>query len=405
MQTRLSEHHRHTDYGQEANRILRKCVHCGFCNATCPTYQILGDERDGPRGRIYQIKNFLEGEDSADQLLTHLDRCLTCRACETTCPSGVEYHSLLHIGRQLAEENTQRSWLEQTKRTVILTLLPNKKLFGALMKLARFARPILPAQIKRKIPPATQKNDFIPRQHKRFVILLEGCVQPDLAPNINHATRRVLDKLGIATVSSPLAGCCGALPYHLSETEKAREMARRNIDAWWPMVKDEAESILINTSGCTPMVKDYISLFPDDSNYRNKAKRVSDLAIDISEYLAKQDLSRLTTKKPKRVAFQSPCSLQHAQQITNLVEPILKQAGFELTTISDPHLCCGSAGTYSLLQPKLSKQLRDNKLQSIEEDDPEIIATANIGCMMHLAEKATVPVKHWIELLDEKESL
>ncbi|MEE9493127.1 MAG: glycolate oxidase subunit GlcF [Gammaproteobacteria bacterium] len=401
MQTQLTEEYLNSKTGQKADSILRKCVHCGFCNATCPTYQILGDELDGPRGRIYQIKDYLEGKGNINSLQLHLDRCLTCRSCETTCPSGVEYHKLLDIGRDIVHQHGKRPLLERIKRSILLGILPNRQRFGQLIRLAQVFRPLMPPSLKRKIPARSKQQSVATKNHHRFVLLLEGCVQPALAPTIHTATRNVLNKIGITVVTPPQAGCCGALPFHLGETEKARQMCRNNIDAWWPWIEKGAEFILVNTSGCGPMLKDYIDILADDPEYSAKARKVSELCRDISELLSCEDLSGLTGKRTTAIAFHSPCSLQHAQGINNLVEPILANAGFNLTTVTDTHLCCGSAGTYSLFQPEIANQLRKNKLETLEKNQADVIATANIGCLMHLAEKSTLPVRHWIELLDE----
>ena len=361
MQTQLTSEYKDSAIGLEADRVLRSCVHCGFCNATCPTYQILGDELDGPRGRIYQIKQILEGHPATPTIQQHLDRCLTCRACETTCPSGVEYHKLLDIGRDLTEQQVKRSWHERLLRKVLCNVLPYRNRFMPLLRLGQTFRPLFPGQLKQRIPKYVTQQDTPNTQHERTVVLLEGCVQPGLAPQINQATKRVLDRLGIRTVSAAQAQCCGALPYHLNEQEQARTLAKANIDAWWPIIEQGAEAVVINASGCAPMVKDYQHLLQDEAGYARKACKVSELARDLSEFIREENLSSLSLK-PARIAFHSPCTLQHAQQLNGVVETLLENLGFELTVIRDAHLCCGSAGTYSILQPALSSQLRDNKL-------------------------------------------
>lgn len=399
MQTQLTDNFKNTILGQQADTVLRSCVHCGFCNATCPTYQLLGDELDGPRGRIYQIKQLLEGHDATPGIQLHLDRCLTCRACETTCPSGVEYHKLLDIGRQLVEQQVKRPWRQRLIRTMLCTVLPYRKRFMPLLRLGQAMRPLMPAKLKQQIPVRQRQQQLPADKHERFVIILEGCVQPGLAPQINQATRRVLDRLGIGSTSARQAQCCGALPFHLNETEQAKTLARNNIDHWWPLVEKGAETIVINASGCAPMVKDYGHLLQEDTAYAERAKKISALAADLSEFISRQDLSPLSPPTT-RIAFHSPCTLQHAQRLDGVVETLLKKLGFELTTVRDSHLCCGSAGTYSILQPDLSTRLRDNKLAQLLDAKPELVATANIGCLLHLQKGTDNPVKHWIELLD-----
>ena len=399
MQTQLSNDYSESAAGKEADRVLRSCVHCGFCNATCPTYQLLGDELDGPRGRIYQIKQILEGHTATASIQLHLDRCLTCRACETTCPSGVEYHKLLDIGRNLVEQQVKRPLQQRLLRKLLCTVLPYRNRFMPLLRIGQTFRWMLPRKLKQQFP-ARQTLQQIPEsQHNRFVILLEGCVQPGLAPQINHATKRVLDRLGIHAAVAEQAQCCGALPFHLNEVEQAKTLARNNIDSWWPLIEKGAEAIIINASGCAPMVKDYGHLLQQDTAYAERATKISELASDLSEFMTGEDLSSLSLKHA-RIAFHSPCTLQHAQRLDGIVEALLIKLGFELTTVKDTHLCCGSAGTYSILQPELSTQLRSNKLNNLLDDQPELIATANIGCLLHLQQETEKTVKHWIELLD-----
>jgi len=400
MQTSIHERYRHTAAGIEADRVLRSCVHCGFCNATCPTYQLLGDELDGPRGRIYQIKEMLEGVPATPSVRRHLDRCLTCRNCETTCPSGVDYHRLLDVGRVLVEQQTRRPWLERLLRHALLRVLPYRRRFAPLLRLGRLARPLLPAALKTHVPVARAAGPLPANRHARRVILLEGCVQPALAPQINAATRRVLDRLGISVVTGANAGCCGALPWHLSDCAPALAMARANIDAWWPLVEAGAEALLINASGCAPMVKEYGHLLRDDAAYAARAARVSAMARDASEFIATLDVTPLGAAGGQRIAFHAPCTLQHAQRLSGVVEGLLERLGFTLTTVADAHLCCGAAGTYSLLQPTLSRRLRDARCGALQQGSPTLIATANIGCMLHLESGADVPVVHWLDLLD-----
>jgi len=401
MQTALTQQLLQTAAGREADEILRNCVHCGFCNATCPTYQLTGDELDGPRGRIYLIKQVLEGHAPTARTRLHLDRCLTCRACETTCPSGVDYHRLLDTGRTLTEQATVRPFAQRLLRRALRRVLTCRACFRLLLGSGRLLRPLLPGVLKQHIPVRQRIDTWHPGpRHERSVLMLAGCVQPVLAPQINHATEQVLYALGINVVKEHGDACCGALSHHLGATEEALQFARRNIDAWWPHIERGAEAIIVTASGCAPMVKDYGRLLADDFRYARKADRVSELARDISEYLAAQSPLHVLQQAPgTRVAFHSPCSLQHGLQINGVVEALLRSLGYTLTTVSDPHLCCGSAGTYSILQRSLARRLRDNKLAALQQDSPALIATANIGCHTHLSGQAGVPVLHWIELL------
>ncbi|MCK4864506.1 MAG: glycolate oxidase subunit GlcF [Gammaproteobacteria bacterium] len=405
MQTSISEKYKNTADGKEAYSILRSCVHCGFCTATCPTYQLLGDELDSPRGRIYLIKQVLEGQHVSRKTQQHLDRCLTCRSCETTCPSGVHYSRLLDIGRGMLEKEVPRPITEISLRWLLRKILPYTKPFTFLLRIAQAFAPLLPSALKKKIPqrkPVTQWP--ADTNATRTMLVLDGCVQPATSPNTNAATARVLSRLGISLVRAPQAGCCGAVSYHLSAHNEGLTAMRKNIDAWWPYIEGGAEAIVMTASGCGAMVKEYAELLAHDTIYAEKAKQVSVLCKDISEILIEEDLSTLSTNNSseiKNVAFHSPCTLQHAQQITGTVEKIIQQAGYTLTVVVDSHLCCGSAGTYSILQPKLSQQLLTNKVSSLQNGEPDYIVTANIGCQLHIESKATVPVKHWIELLDE----
>lgn len=401
MQTRLSADFLDTAAGQAAERVLRSCVHCGFCNATCPTYQLLGDELDGPRGRIYQIKQLLEGEPADVHLQQHLDRCLSCHACETTCPSGVEYHILLDIGRERLERQVARPWRVRLLRYLLRSVVPYRRRFGALARIGQRLRPLLPPGLRRYLPPRPAGRALDDASFARFVVLLEGCVQPALAPQINTATQRVLNRLGIGVETAANAACCGALPHHLSDSERTLTMARANIDAWWPLIERGAEAIVVNASGCAPMVKDYGRLLQADPAYAARAARVSSLTRDLSEFLRQCDLSALDRGNGDRIAFHSPCTLQHGQRLGGVVEALLERLGYELTPVRDAHLCCGSAGTYSILQPALSQQLLERKLKNLEAPRPALIASANIGCLLHLQSQATLPVKHWIELLDQ----
>lgn len=402
MQTKLSEQAKLLPRAEEAERILRSCVHCGFCTATCPTYQLLGDELDGPRGRIYLIKQVLEGAEPSASTREHLDRCLSCRNCETTCPSGVDYHNLLDIGRAVVEEQVPRTLGERLLRRGLRTVVPNSVLFGALARTGRVLYPLLPDNLQSKLPrhphPAVERPH--PR-HQRRVLMLEGCVQPSLSPNTNAAAARVLDRLGISVIPAADAGCCGAVDYHLNAQEKGLERARRNIDAWWPSIEAGAQAIVQTASGCGAFIRDYAHLLERDPAYAAKAKRVSELSRDLSEVLRDEPLEQLQAQGDRRLAFHCPCTLQHALKLGGAVESVLTRLGFSLTSVPDSHLCCGSAGTYSLTQPALSKRLRDNRLQALESGNPEVIVTANIGCQTHLDGAGRTPVRHWIELVEE----
>ena len=405
MQTRLSPDFRDTPDGREADAILRKCVHCGFCTATCPTYQLLGDELDGPRGRIYLIKQILEGAAPSHSTQLHLDRCLTCRACETTCPSGVRYGRLLDIGRHRVEQIVPRTLRERLLRRALMAVVPRRRRFAAVLALGRALRPLLPAGLRRSVPAARDAGSWPAPRHPRRMLVLTGCVQPAVAPDINAAAARVLDRLGVSLL--PVAdGCCGALAHHLAAEDAAHERIKGNIDAWWPWIEKGVEAIVVTASGCGAMIRDYGELLRDDPAYAVKAARVSDLFRDISQVVARElarpgaalDLGS-GPRGGQRVAFHSPCTLQHGLKLRGIVEPLLEHAGYSLTAVADGHLCCGSAGTYSLLQPAISRQLKANKLAALQADAPDVIVTANIGCLMHLAAGADRPVRHWIELL------
>jgi len=402
MQTNLSEQAKLLPRAEEAESILRSCVHCGFCTATCPTYQLLGDELDGPRGRIYLIKQVLEGNEVTAKTQLHLDRCLSCRNCETTCPSGVQYHNLLDIGRAVVDAQVPRPLGQRMLRESLRAVLPHPALFKALTQAGQIFRPFLPEALKAKLP--RQASAAKPRpepRHARQVLMLEGCVQPTLSPNTNAATARVLDRLGISVAPIREAGCCGAVDYHLNAQEKGLSRARKNIDAWWPAIEAGAEAIVQTASGCGAFVKDYGHLLENDPLYADKAKRVSTLAKDLVEVLGEEPVEDLLINGDKRLAFHCPCTLQHAQKLAGSVESVLRRLGFSLTDVPDGHLCCGSAGTYSITQPQLSRQLRDNKMNALESGNPEVIVTANIGCQTHLESAGRTPVRHWIELVEE----
>ena len=402
MQTRISAKYRDTAAGQEADAILRSCVHCGFCTATCPTYQLLGDELDGPRGRIYLIKQLLEGQAVSASTQLHLDRCLTCRACETTCPSGVRYGRLADIGRELVEHEVPRRPVQRLLRYLLRKVIAYPRRVAPLLFAAQALRPLLPAGLRGKVPARQRRTPWPQQPQARRMLALAGCVQSVATPHTNAAAARVLNRLGIQLLKAPGAGCCGAVSHHLAAHQEGLDFMRRNIDAWWPFIEQGIEAILVTASGCGAVVKEYGQLLAQDPVYADKARRVSALARDVSEVLRDADLSGVGLRRQaQKVAFHSPCTLQHGQQLGGVVETVLSRAGFTLTAVPDAHLCCGSAGTYSILQPELSTRLLADKLAALEQDTPDVIATANIGCQMHLASKAGRPVRHWIELLDE----
>ena len=402
MQTNLADFIKNTPAGDEAEAILRACVHCGFCTATCPTYQLLGDELDGPRGRIYLIKQVLEGAPVTAKTQTHLDRCLTCRNCESTCPSGVRYGRLVDIGRSVVEQRVQRPLRERALRFALKEALPRRWLFTPVYKAGQALRPLLSKSLQDKLRPGEKAGAWPTRQHARTMLLLDGCVQPAMSPNINAATARVLDALGVQLIVAPKAGCCGALRHHLNDQEAALDDMRRNIDAWWPYV-ESAEAIVMTASGCGAAVKEYGHLLAHDANYAQKARRIAELTRDLSEIMPAFEAelaARLQGKIAQRVAYHPPCTLQHGQQIRGKVEQVLRAVGVDVRLCADSHLCCGSAGTYSILQPELSQQLRDNKVANLEACAPDVIVSANIGCLTHLQSGTETPVRHWIELID-----
>ena len=415
MQTTLSPEYQDTPDGQAAEAILRKCVHCGFCNATCPTYQILGNELDGPRGRIYLMKQVLEGQEPTRATQMHLDRCLTCRNCETTCPSGVDYGHLLDIGRKLVDAKVPRPMGESALRWALKEGLPSP-LFGPAMKIGQLVRPLMPAALKNKVPPKQDAGAWPTRTHTRRILMLAGCVQPAMMPNINSATARVLDAIGVQAVIVPKAGCCGAVKFHLNDQDGGKAEMRANIDAWWPYVQGQnagnttgtgVEAIIMNASGCGVTVKEYGHILHDDPLYAAKAARISELTKDLSEWLPEisDKLQDKVAAKAGTIAFHPPCTLQHGQQLRGGVEKHLGAMGFNVKiTGCEANLCCGSAGTYSVLNPELSYQLRDRKLGHLNETfgdtKPELIVSANIGCITHLQSGTATPVRHWVEVLD-----
>lgn len=403
MQTNLADFIRNTADGDEADTILRKCVHCGFCTATCPTYQLLGDELDGPRGRIYLIKQMVEGAPVTKSTLTHLDRCLTCRSCETTCPSGVQYGRLVEIGRKHAEDTVSRPLRQRLVRRLLASVLPRRALFSPAMRLGQQVRPLLPRRLRDKIPVRQRALAWPTAKHARKMLMLAGCVQPSMMPNINTATARVLDALGIETVVAPQAGCCGAIRLHMGYADEALGDVRANVDAWWPYVEQGVEAIVMNASGCGATVKEYAHLLRNDPAYAEKARRIAELTRDLSEILpAFEDQLVAATRRRgiQTVAWHPPCTLQHGQQVRGGVEKVLGALGLDVRLPTDSHLCCGSAGTYSITQPRLSYTLRNQKLERLKAVEPQLIVSANIGCIGHLQSGTTIPVTHWIELVE-----
>lgn len=407
MQTQLAEQFKDLPQADVAQSILRKCVHCGFCTATCPTYQLFGDELDGPRGRIYQIKQVLEGQPATRETQLHLDRCLTCRNCESTCPSGVDYGHLLDIGREVVEQQVPRPVSERVMRTALKWGL-NSPLFGPAMRVGQAVRDFLPEGVRAKVPERRDPGVVPTTAHARKVLMLAGCVQPSMSPNINTATQRVLDAVGVQTVVAPQAGCCGAVKFHLNDAEAAKVQMRANIDAWWPHVESGAEAIVMNASGCGVMVKDYGHVLADDAAYAEKAQRISSLTRDLSELLADwlpQLQARVRPERAQavgRLAYHPPCTLQHGQGLRDEVLRGLQSLGFDIAlSANEAHLCCGSAGTYSVLQPQTATTLRDRKLGHLQALNPQVVVSANIGCITHLQSGTGTPVRHWVEVLDE----
>lgn len=406
MQTQLADFIKDTPEGKEADAILRKCVHCGFCTATCPTYQLLGDELDSPRGRIYLIKRVLEGETPTAKTQLHLDRCLTCRNCETTCPSGVQYGRLIDIGRHVVDKQVERGTMQKLTRTLLKEGLTSAA-FAPAMKLGQTLRPLLPASLQAKVPARQDAGRWPTRTHARKVVLLAGCVQPAMQPNINSATARVLDALGIESVVPPAAGCCGAIRYHLDDQAGGLDDARRNIDAWIAALDAGAEAIVMNASGCGAMVKEYAHLLKDDPVYAARAERISAATRDLAEYLpamgdALRERLGSSPGNQQKVVFHPPCTLQHGQKLKGTVEALLGSLGAEVAPVGESHFCCGSAGTYSVLQPELSIQLRDRRLGHLNAPKPQVILSANIGCITHLQSGTETRVMHWVEWLDER---
>jgi len=407
MQTNLAPEYQNTPDGLAAEAILRKCVHCGFCTATCPTYQLLGDELDGPRGRIYLMKQVLEGAVPTRATQMHLDRCLTCRNCESTCPSGVDYGHLVDIGRKLVDAKVPRPALEKTVRWALKEGLPSP-FFAPAMKLGQMVRPLLPSSLQNKVPPKQESGVWPDRSHVRKVLMLNGCAQPTMGPNIDASTARVLDAAGIQCVVVPKSGCCGAVKFHLNDQDGGKAEMRANIDAWWPLIAPDAasgvEAIVMNASGCGVTVKEYGHILQDDPAYAAKAAHVSALTKDLSELLpalVPALKAQVAVASKTRLVFHPPCTLQHGQKLRGGVEQHMATLGFEVrVAANESHLCCGSAGTYSVLNPEIAYQLRDRKLGNLQAGAAETIISANIGCITHLQSGTSTPVRHWIEVLD-----
>ncbi len=412
MKTNIINDFLQTPEGIEANKILRSCVHCGFCNATCPTYQLLGDELDGPRGRIYLIKQTLEGKTPSRQTQLHLDRCLTCRNCESTCPSGVRYSQLLNIGRAVINKKVSRSPNQKALQLTLRKLFLSRFLFSIVVKTGQTLKPALPAFLKSSIPDKQNKLHFKKRLHNRKILLVTGCVQPGLKPNIDIACKIIFDRLDIECIESPETRCCGSLSHHLNAEHEAMTIIRSNIDNWWPLIENkQVEAICMTASGCGVAIKEYQQLLANDKNYADKAATISSLFKDPGEiisdgsYAEKQKKIKLLmaghkpSDKKTSVAFHPPCTLQHGMQLKNIIEPVLVHFGYSLQAFEEKHLCCGSAGTYSITQKTISQQLLARKLDNINKVEPDIIATANIGCQLHMQSGTSTPVKHWLELL------
>ena len=404
MQTNLTEQFRNTPSGQKADKILRSCVHCGFCTATCPTYQLLGDELDGPRGRIYQIKQVLEGQQPTARIQKHLDQCLMCRSCETTCPSGVKFGQLLEIGRTVVEDSVGRNHLSAFLRSLLNQLLPYPGRYKALYSLGLKFKPLLPITIRKHLIAVqdcdvdeTAGNDL---SSEKTLLMHEGCVQSVVTPETNKLARKLFQRLGYQVKSIKESGCCGAVSDHLLKHSDALEMMKRNVDAWWPSVEAGAEGILVNASGCGVMLNEYAEKLAGLPDYAEKAKIIASLVKDPVELLSNEDLGKLDIQVPDlKIAFHAPCTLQHGLKQQGVVENLLRKLGFKLVEVTDSHLCCGSAGTYSVFQPEISSTLRSNKLKALTKENPDIIVTANIGCQMHLQSGLDKPVRHWISLL------
>lgn len=398
MQTELHPSIADTHSGRRAQEILRSCVHCGFCNATCPTYLATGDELDGPRGRIYLMKEMLEAGEANAVAQNHLDRCLTCRACETTCPSGVAYGELLEVGRSLAESAGSRGFVTDVIRRWLKAVVPDVRAFRRWATLGGWVRWLLPVRLRRQLPEVAELRPIVGSTHERKVLVLEGCVQQVATPTVNAALAERLGERGFQVLTAAGEACCGSLNLHLGDEAGARAQMRHNVDVLWPLL-GELDAVLSTASGCGVTYKDYGRLLADDADYADKAAALSAKVLDVAEFCEREELQFDRAADVQRVAWQAPCTLQHGQQVNGTVERLLERAGYALVDVADGHLCCGSAGTYSVLQPDLSERLRDAKLNALCANTPDVIATANVGCQTHLASASGIPVRHWVELL------
>lgn len=423
MKVELAEQFRDTELGREAESLLQPCVICGQCEPVCPTFRLLDEGWDGPRGRIYLTRLFmegkapeatslppalsfkmLEGRSLGENLQLHLDRCLSCRSCETSCPKGVRYGRLLDIGRELVEQSVRRPLKERLYRRAVRFIIPHRDRFTAVLRAGQMLRRFLPADLRARVPERRAAGAWPRRAHARHMVIWQGCVQPALAPDINAAAARVLDRFGIRLTPAH-DGCCGVMSHHMSATDEARDFMRKNIDALWPHVEAGVEALVLTASACGMHFREYGQLLHDDPTYRDKAQRVSELTRDIAEIVAEEwkdaPTDTAASQPVRRIVFQSSCSLQHGEKLNGVVEKLLKRAGFRLLPVTYSFMCCGAAGAYSLLQREMSEALRARKLETLLASRPAAIATANIGCLAHLAAASPVPVRHWIELLDE----
>lgn len=401
MQTKLSARVLATPSGRRADEILRACVHCGFCNATCPTYQLTGNELDGPRGRIYLIKDVLERDEGSKIAQQHLDRCLTCRACETTCPSGVAYGELAEIGRARLEVEVPRGVVERAVRWWMLTVMPRRDLFALFVRLGNMFRGILPRVLARAVPHPGAARVWHTQPSTRRVLLLEGCAQAVVTPQVNAALAQILSRCGVEAIRTSAERCCGSLPLHLGAQDRARLTMTANVNAIYEAAQG-CEAIISSASGCGVTIKEYDRLLAGDDALATRARWVAEHTRDAAEFVSTLALPTSTRSMRRRVAWHSPCTLQHGQHVTGVVERVLRSAGFDLVAVSDAHLCCGSAGTYSVLQSQMAERLLENKVAGLTIDAPDVIATANIGCALHIAHGTSVPVVHWIELINDQ---
>ncbi len=398
MQTQLPPAILATESGRRADAILRACVHCGFCNATCPTYLLTGDELDGPRGRIYLVKEMLEADAPSSVARDHLDRCLTCRACETTCPSGVAYGELAEIGRNFVEARGRRATVDRLARDALVRVVSSPERLAFFARLGRAFRALLPGYLARAVPRISLRRPVALKNHARRVVVLDGCAQRVTTPEVNAALARILDAADVKVVRVADEACCGSLALHLGQAERARAAMRANVDALYTTAVG-AEAIVSTASGCGVTVKEYGRLLADDPLYAERAQWVAEHTCDAAEYLDRIGAELSRRHPATTVAWHAPCTLQHGQRVNGVVEKLLQRAGYELAPVAEAHLCCGSAGTYSVLQPKLADDLRRRKLGALTATNADVIATANVGCQLHLRDGTEIPVRHWLELV------